>query len=94
MQNLQTFSVLFWVNVSRAKNNVAQIYVRITVNQKRVNISLKGKTEIDLWDKNKSRIKGKSELSRLTNEYLNQTQVKLFQCYQDLKNEDKIITAK
>ncbi len=94
MQNSQTFSVLFWVNASRAKNNVAQIYVRITVNQKRVNISLKRKTEIDLWDKNKSRIKGKSELSRLTNEYLNQTQVKLFQCYQDLKNEDRIITAK
>jgi len=58
MQNSQTFSVLFWVNASRAKNNVAQIYVRITVNQKRVNISLKRKTEIDLWDKNKSRIKG------------------------------------
>lgn len=94
MQNSQTFSVLFWVNASRAKNNIAQIYVRITVNQKRVNISLKRKTEIDLWDKNKSRIKGKSELSRLTNEYLNQTQVKLFQCYQDLKNEERIITAK
>ncbi len=94
MQNSQTFSILFWINASRAKNNFAEIYVRITVNQRRVNISLKRKTDIDLWDKIKSRVKGRGELTRLTNDYLDQIQIKLFQCYQDLKNEDRIITAK
>ncbi len=51
MQSSQTFSLLFWINASRAKNNLAEIYVRVTVNQKRINISLKRKVDVNLWDK-------------------------------------------
>jgi len=94
MQNSQTFSILFWINASRAKNNLAEIYARVTVNQKRINISLKRKVSINSWDKNKSRVKGKGQLARITNDYLNQVQVKLFRCQQELKNEDRVITAK
>lgn len=94
MRSSQTFSILFWINASRAKNNLAEIYVRVTINQKRINISLKRKVDINLWDKNKSRVKGRGQLTRITNEYLDQIQVKLFQCYQDLKNENRVPTAK
>ncbi|MGY8911511.1 MAG: hypothetical protein ACKVIG_16855, partial [Flavobacteriales bacterium] len=41
MQSQNTFSLLFWVNASRAKNNIVSVYARITVNGKRANISLK-----------------------------------------------------
>jgi len=58
MKTQNTFSILFWINASRAKNNEADLFARITVNQKRVNISLKRKVSIESWDKSKSRLKG------------------------------------
>lgn len=58
MKTSKTFSILFWINASRAKNNEAEIYARITVDRKRVNISLKRKVNINLWDVVKKRVKG------------------------------------
>jgi galactose-1-phosphate uridylyltransferase len=49
MKTSKTFSILFWVNASRAKNNEAETYARITVDNKRVNISLKRKVNLNLW---------------------------------------------
>ncbi|MDT8417843.1 MAG: hypothetical protein RQ864_08555 [Lutibacter sp.] len=55
MKTSSTFSILIWINASRAKNNEAEIFARVTVNQKRTNISLKRKINIDSWDKSKSK---------------------------------------
>lgn len=93
MQHSQTFSIIFWINTSRIKNDEAKIYARVTVNQKRANISLKYDVAVNTWDKNKSRIKGNSEKSRIINHYLDQVYTKLFKCYQELNAEDKLITA-
>ncbi len=93
MQYSRTFSILFWINASRAKNNQAKIYARITVNQKRANISLKYDVLVNTWDKNKSRIKGNNETARTINHYLDQVHLKLFKCYQELNAGDKLITA-
>ena len=43
MKTEHTFSILIWINASRAKDNEAEIFARVTVNQKRANISLKQK---------------------------------------------------
>ena len=93
MQHSHTFSIIFWINTSRIKNDEAKIYARITVNQKRVNISLKYNVSVNTWDKNKSRVKGNCEKSRIINHYLDQVYTKLFKCYQELNAEDKLITA-
>jgi integrase len=93
MKTVSTFSILFWINASRAKNNRAKIYARITVNQKRANISLKYSVDIDMWDRNKARVKGSDENARIINHYLEQVHLKLFQSYQQLSDEDKAITA-
>ncbi len=93
MQHSRTFSILFWINTSRTKNGEAKIYARVTVNQKRVNISLKYDVLVNTWDKNKSRVKGNSEKSRIINYYLDQIYSKLFKCYQELNAEEKLITA-
>ena len=58
MRAKNTFSVLFWLQSSRAINNQALIYARVTVNQKRVNISLKRKIPISLWDSNSKKSQG------------------------------------
>ena len=88
-----TFSILIWINSSRAKDNEAEIFARVTVNQRRVNISLKKKVHIDSWDKAKSRVKGTGQDARIINGYIEQSQAALFQAYQDLKAERKMITA-
>ena len=88
-----TFSILFWINTSRVKNKQAKLYVRITVNQKRANISLQHRIHIDSWDSIKSQLKGNSLNAKFINNYLEQVRLKLFQCYQELKLENKMITA-
>ncbi len=93
MQHSRTFSILFWINTSRTKNGEAKIYARVTVNQKRVNISLKYDVLVNTWDKNKSRVRGNSEKTRIINYYLDQVYSKLFKCYQELNAEEKLITA-
>ncbi|MDO9594939.1 MAG: site-specific integrase [Lutibacter sp.] len=93
MKTTITFSILIWINSSRAKDNEAEIFARVTVNQRRVNISLKRKINIDSWDKAKSRVKGTGQDARILNGYIEQSQAALFQAYQDLKAERKMITA-
>ncbi|HEY9168814.1 MAG TPA: site-specific integrase [Lutibacter sp.] len=93
MKTSITFSILIWINSSRAKDNEAEIFARVTVNQRRVNISLKKKINIDSWDKAKSRVKGTGQDARIINGYIEQSQAALFQAYQDLKAERKMITA-
>ena len=93
MKTSKTFSILFWINASRAKNNEAEVYVRITVDRKRVNISLKRKVNINLWDVTKKRVKGHTTSAKQINNYLDQTYSKLFQTYQDLKYKGELITA-
>ncbi len=41
MRTSLSFSILIWAYSKRAKNNQASLYARITINGKRVNISLK-----------------------------------------------------
>ena len=93
MKTSNTFSILFWINASRAKNNEAEIYARVTVNQKRVNISLKRKVNVDLWNVSKKRVNGTNATARQINSYLDETYAQLFQIYQDLKFKRELITA-
>ena len=94
MRSTNTFSILFWADQKNATNGEALVYARITVNQKRANISLKRRVPVKLWDPKKNRSKGNSAEARQLNQYIDQTYTKLFQIYQDLKFQEKLITAK
>jgi predicted acetyltransferase len=74
------------------KNDEAEIFVRVTVNQKRVNISLKRKIKIDSWDKLKSKAKANRQDARLLSLYLGQVKAKIFKTSQDLDNQGKLMT--
>ena len=89
MRTSSTFSILFWMYTSRAVNNQADIYVRITVNGKRVNISLKQKVDINLWDSNRQKVKGNSAKAKQINFYLDETKSNLVQIYRNFKSENK-----
>lgn len=93
MKTSSTFSILFWADFSRVKNNQASLYARITVNGKRAVISLKRKVLISDWDVHKNRAKGTSQKSRILNGYLDETYNHLFNSYRDLMAGNKLITA-
>lgn len=93
MSSSNTFSILFWINTSRIKNNKVQIFARVTINQKRANISTKQSIEPKLWDSSRSRVKGTSPNARLINNYIDQIRTKIFKSYQELQYEGKLITA-
>ena len=93
MRTKNTFSILFWADQKNSTNAQALLYARITVNQKRVNISLKRKVHVSLWDPKKKKAKGNSKEARQVNLCLDQIHAQLFQCYQDLKFKNQLITA-
>lgn len=93
MKATSTFSILFWADFSRAKNEQASIYARITVNGKRATISLKRKVLITDWDVHKNRARGTNQKSRTLNSYLDETYNHFFKYYRDLMAEHKVITS-
>mgnify|MGYP004702463013 FL=1 len=93
MRTKTTFSILFWLDNQNNQQELALLYARISVNQKRVNISLKKKIPINLWDSKKKKAKGNSAEARQINLYLDQVYSQLFQCYQELKLKNQLVTA-
>ncbi len=93
MRSRSTFAILFWVNTSRVKNNKVTVYLRITVNGKRVNISLKRKVLLSNWDSTKGQVKGHHQKAKLFNKFLEQIRSKVYQSYEQLLSENKLITS-
>lgn len=93
MRTQSTFSILFWINTSRVKDEEAMVYARVTVNRKRVNISLKRKVNISDWDSTSGKVKGNNQQAKLFNKYLQQVRNKIYEAYEELVMEKKLITA-
>ena len=93
MRSTSTFSVLFWVHSTRIdKNNSATIYIRVTINKKRVSISLKQKINLNSLDTKRQRVKGTGRTSQTINNYLDEVKSELVNAYRDLKAESKVIS--
>lgn len=93
MKTSTTFSILFWLKQSRAKNGEAPLYARITVNGQRAEISLKRKIKTTNWNATKNRVKGTNQEARTINEYLNQVQKGIIQSKNELTLKNKFITS-
>lgn len=93
MQSQSTFSLSFWVNATRAKNNQVSVYGRVTVNGKRANISLQRKVILSEWDSKKGRARGNKQESRLLNRYLDQVKNRIYEAHDQLVKEKVFICA-
>ncbi len=93
MKTSTTFGVTFFTRLNSKKTDQALIFVRITVNGKRSEISLKRSITQKLWDKNKSKVKGNTQEARTLNNYIQQVRNKLYESYSDLQKEGKLITV-
>ncbi|MDF0714515.1 site-specific integrase [Muricauda sp. 334s03] len=94
MRSNFTFSVLFWLYSGRSKNGKAPIYARISVNGKKLNISLKRRIQINHWDSERQRVKNSTIDAKSINQYLDGFYSGLFHSFQQLRIEGKHITPK
>ena len=94
MQTNNTFSIIFFTRKSRNKSDELSIYARITVNQKRAEMSLKRCIQVCNWDNSKARARGISENSRILNKYLDHVYGQLLDCHKQLLEEFKVISPR
>lgn len=93
MKTKSTFTIIFFTRKSRSNLNGLSIYVRITVNGKRSEMSLKRSIEQNKWDNTKNRGRGNSETTRILNAYLDGVYSKLLQCHKEIMEEDKVLSS-
>lgn len=92
MQNL--FSLLFYIKRCKAdKNGLANIYLRITVNGKRAEFSIRRKVHTEKWNSNAEKAKGYTNEIQELNHYIDIIKNKIYQIHRKLVNENKSITA-
>lgn len=82
MRTSTSFGILFWLNKQKEIDGKALLYVRLTVNQKRLNISLKRKIPLDWWDAKAKKVKGNSAFAKELNQFLEITKAELYRCHQ------------
>ncbi len=93
MRTSKTLGIHFWVNKQKEIDGEVLLYARITVDKKRVNISLKRKVPLDHWDFKQRKMTGNSAKSKEINNYLEVTKSELYNSYQILRSDNKPITA-
>ena len=93
MRSSNTFSIIFFVKKHRISHGEAPIYVRITVDGKRLDLSIKRRVDLDRWDETRGLAKGNRQETKILNAYLEQVRNQLYDCQQQLERERKLITA-
>ncbi|MEJ7821161.1 MAG: site-specific integrase [Chitinophagaceae bacterium] len=93
MKTTNTFGVQFIIRIKKTDPTQALIYARITVNSKRLEISLKRIIDPLTWLYSAESVKGTSTEVRQLNKFIEETRYKLRECYQELRMQSKLITA-
>lgn len=89
----KTFSLLYYLKPSKNdRNGLKSIYMRITVDSQRFEMSTKYKCHPDKWMASANRVKGKTEEARMINSYLETLQLKVHQVRKYLLDNDKEIS--
>ncbi len=94
MKENVNFKVRFFARKSRGKNSSNfLLLVRVTVNSRRVEISLKKELPVALWDEKMQALKGRSSKATSFNDYLEKVKSKFNLIEQQLLFENKRPTA-
>lgn len=93
MRTNKTFGVQFIIRTNKAKNGKAPLYARISVDGRRLELSLKKFIYPDNWNDVKGVTKARSDEMRALNTHLEQVRSRLTECYQELTLRKKLVTA-
>jgi site-specific recombinase XerD len=94
--NLRSFGLIFFLRKGKeSKKNIGlvPIYMRITVNEVRSEISMKKLVDPNKWDSSAGKIKGNKEEIKSTNEYLDREKAKVLTIKEELLNKGGEISA-
>ncbi len=86
-----TFSVMFYVRKPRSNDEKVPIYARVTINGKRMDLSMKQKIKVEDWSDQKGMAKTKKEEFKVLNNYLEQIRSSIVECYRDMTIRKKVI---
>jgi len=90
-----TFRILFYLKRTKIlSNGELTIFMRITVNGERAEVSTHQSVEPHLWNQGKGIIKGVSDSAKRMNDYFEHLKLKVYQCKKDLERDDQEITAR
>ena len=94
-QRKSTFSILFFIKRKKLlKNGDAPVYMRVTVDSRFLEASLKRGVNPKTWNEKKQRSTGRDRLSLELNDYLDDTLAKILKIHQRFADEKKIINPK
>jgi len=89
-----TFSLLFYPKGSMVdKTHKVPIYLRITVNGKRSELSTNRKIELSRWNNKAGKVSGTNNISRELNHYMDTIRHKIYRIQERLQAENREVTA-
>lgn len=87
-------NLLFFLRGNQNKQDeFSTIYLRMTINGERAELSTKRKIESNDWDSIRQRAKGRSEKSRTLNEYLDNMENQVKKNFNVLINDEQAVTV-
>ena len=90
----RTFGLLFYLKKNRVDaNGKSPIYLRITIDGRRTEISTKRSVAISKWNTSANKAVGRTGDVRELNAYLDTLQAKVYECERDLIQDNKLVTV-
>ncbi|NHF59173.1 site-specific integrase [Flavobacteriaceae bacterium TP-CH-4] len=89
-----SFSILFYPKRNDAnKRGQAPLYMRITVDGRRTELSIRRKVDIAKWDTSKEKMRGNTPELREVNSHMSNIRMRILKLYDKLIDEDRHVTA-
>ena len=89
----QSFSILFYLKGSSKLDGPEPIYLRVTINGRRLELSTKRKCEVSKWNRHAGRATGTKEDAKILNAYLDTLQRKVYEAQRYLMEEKMLVTV-
>ncbi len=93
MKTINSFSILFFLKKDKANKGIAPLYVRITINKKFVDISLKRRLKLVSWDHKFQKVIGADKELKEVQEKVRQTRTEINSAYDTLRYNKEVLTA-
>ena len=94
MTQKQSIAVLFYIRKAKStKSKMAPIYMRITVNGKRAEISLQRDVEVGKWNPAAGMVAGSSETAKSLNQYITYWRQRTYDAQESLVKDGRLATA-
>lgn len=93
-KNRNTFSLLCYIKKTKLlRNGEAPVFIRLTVNKQKVDLSISGSVKAQLWSQTKEQSRGKEKADYELNHFIKSVKAKLINIHRELELSDKPISA-